>query len=175
MTLTLPPGHPARHFAVIDPDGQSASLWHLNRRGHLVAWPRGTRNGPTLWKAPGPGREHVVPADLVRSARSAWISHWVETVSQPWHDAVREQITADPDRAAALFSYTVVNCCKCGRFLEDPESRATGLGPKCAPMVSPPIREALRREIGRLIAGRARQDVDADLPPARRSLEATAS
>jgi hypothetical protein len=171
VKLILPAGHPARHFAVLDEDSQSATMWHLDRRGQLVAWPRGARNGPILWQAPGAGREHVIPADLSGGDRSAWIEHWATTVSPPWHQTIRETITADPDRAAALFSFTVVNCCKCGRFLEDPESRAAGIGPKCAPMVPAVIREAIRREVGRLIAERAREDDEAAFLTGERILE----
>ena len=174
MTLILPPGHPARHFAVLDPGGRAATLWHLDRRGRLVAWPRGTRNGPTLWKTPGAGREHAIPANLTGHARSAWISDWAATVSVPWHDRISATIAADPNQAAALFAFTAVTCCKCGRPLDDPESRASGVGPKCAPMIPTPLREAIRTQVRRLVAERAAEDDAAVLLGGERILEVVA-
>jgi len=159
MTLNLPAGYPARYFAVLDDAAESATFWRLDRRGRLMAWPPGTRNGPSLWKEPGPGREHVIPAGLDGEARSQWMSNWVATVSGPWHDRIRAVIDADPDAAAARFAGFTSACYRCGRHLEDPATRAAGVGPECAPKIDPRVRAAITFEVGRALAARERGDL----------------
>lgn len=153
-----------RYFALPDPtDSTVMVFFHLNRRGALVSWPPGTDFGPTLWRHPGPGREHVTPASLKGITRKLWIRDWHQRVRQPWIAEVAAAIDADPNTAAARFAALRTCCARCGRHLEDPASRARGLGSDCVSRFAPEYVAALTREVGRALGARNAGDHDGAL------------
>jgi len=153
----------AKYFAVADPESGTMTFWRRDNRGELAAWPRGTEFGPTLWKRPGPGREHVIPADLDAAARFAWIQDWHRTIRRPWLAKVKAAIDGDPVAAAARFAALQTCCARCGRSLEDAASRARALGSDCVTRFAPDVVSALVREVGRALAAREAGNEDAAL------------
>ncbi len=153
----------ANYFAVVDPASKSMSFWFRNRRGVLVAWPRGSSFEPVLWKSPGPGREHVIPAGLEGAERFEWLQNWHWTVRQPWFATIKTSIEADPVAAAACFAALQTSCSRCGRHLEDVASRARALGSDCVTRFSPEYVASLTREVGRALAARDAGDEDGAL------------
>lgn len=118
------------YYAVPDPDDPSQmTYWRSARGGDLVPHPDKARYGPTLWKSPGPGHIHVVPAELHGQARRNWVHHWYATVRAEWLQHVKAAIDADPDGCAARFAAFTTRCCCCGRRLTDPTSKTYGIGP----------------------------------------------
>src|ERR1700733_3994733 len=83
-TMTTPDHAAARYYAIPDPEIGAVTFWYRARNGRLNPWPRGTDFGPVLWKRPGPGREHVVPGQLVGVHRALWVRDWYERVRGGW-------------------------------------------------------------------------------------------
>lgn len=121
-----------RYFAVPDPDDAARiTYWRRSNDGQLAPWPAKARYGPALYRKPGPGHQHVIPAGLGGEERRQWTLRWFETVSGPWHLRARAAVEADPLVAAARFAGLKCACCICGRVLTDRASKTYGVGPDC--------------------------------------------
>jgi hypothetical protein len=121
-----------RYFAVADPDDPTRiTYWRRADSGQLAPWPAKARYGPALYRKPGPGHQHVIPAGLSGEERRQWLLAWIEDVSAPWHRRAHEAIKADPLAAAARFATLQCACVICGRSLSDVASRTYGVGPEC--------------------------------------------
>ncbi len=121
-----------RYFAVADPvDPGRMTYWRRDGGGRYRPWPAKARYGPDLWRDPGEGREHVIPAGLGDADRKRWLLDWAGRVSGPWHAQVQAAIEADPAGAAARFAALRCCCACCGRKLKDPTGRTYGVGPEC--------------------------------------------
>jgi uncharacterized protein DUF6011 len=153
-----------KYLAVPDPANASAmTFWRIGGHGQLEAWPRQADYGPTLWRVPGPGREHVVPAGLKGSERREWIRNWTLTVRVPWMTQVRAAVDADPVSAGATFAALRTCCARCGRSLDDPASRSRALGSDCVQHFPDHLIAALCREVGRAYAAHLAGDEEAAL------------
>lgn len=136
-----------RYVAVADESAMT--FWRIGGHGQLKSWPHQADYGPTLWRVPGPGRVHVVPAGLKGSGRREWIRDWTMTVRVPWMDKVRAAVDADAITAAATFAALRTCCARCGRPLDDPASRSRALGSDCVQRFPDHMIAALCREVGR--------------------------
>lgn len=115
---------PDGFYAVPDPrDAEQITLWRVHDDA-IEPSPVRARYGPVLLRSDD-------PAGLEGAERSRWIDDWLEAVYYPWHRAIRDAITADPDAAGALYANVAVRCRNCGRKLTDATSKATGWGPDC--------------------------------------------
>lgn len=132
-----------RYHALPDPDDAGRmTYWRCDDSGRLREWPAKARYGPILTKA-------MVPASLDHEARRRWMLNWIETVSGPWHQQIRNTIDAEPQMTAARFADLKRCCAMCGRPLDEPTSRVYGVGPDCRdklpPAMLPALLEAMRR------------------------------
>lgn len=144
-----------RYYAVPDPDTGDMTFWYLNKKGEIAAWPRKpkARYGPTLWaslkREPGT-HDYLVPEGLSGSERNAWIKNFYQTVSWPWHAAIRAEIERDPEAAMARFAAIGYRCCICGKTLADEESRLSAIGPECRKGLPESFVVMLRRKVSQI-------------------------
>lgn len=133
----------ATYFAVPDPDNAGQmTYWRRTARGQLEAWPAKARYGPVLYRSD-------VPPNLRGQERTEWINTWQREQRNPWHDAVRAAIEADPAGCAQRFAQLCTRCCACGRTLTDPASKVYGIGPECRAAVSDTFLADMASAVGR--------------------------
>lgn len=139
-----------RYFAVADPDDPGRiTYWRRSANGQLAQWPAKACYGPALYRKPGPGHQHVIPAGLDGEDRRQWMLRWIEDVSAPWYRWVHGAIEADPVTAAARFATLKCACIICGRSLSDAASRAYGVGPECRGSWPDALLAAVSEAVGR--------------------------
>lgn len=125
-----------RYYAVPDPTTGDMTFWYRNKKGELDAWPTRpkTRYGPRLFNSlkrePG-AHDYIIPSGLENEEQYAWHCNWIETVRKPWMDAIKAEIGRDPETCMARFAAIQSRCAICGKALDDPESKASGIGPEC--------------------------------------------
>lgn len=124
------------YYAVRDPETYDMTFWYRDTRDRFQPWPRKpqARYGPMLWnrltKEPGM-HDYLVPSDVLGGDQPAWVGNWYRTVRDPWMAAVHGEIERHPGLAMARFASIKSRCCLCGRVLDDPDSKVSGIGPEC--------------------------------------------
>lgn len=145
-------------YAVRDPETNDMTFWCRDTRGRLQPWPRKpqARYGPMLWdrlsREPGM-HDHLVPSD-VGSDQPVWVRNWHRTVRDPWMTAVHGEIERSPGLAMARFAAIRSRCCLCGRVLDDPDSKVSGIGPECRKGLPDSLVASLREHVAILFGER---------------------
>lgn len=130
------------YFAVPDPSDPARMTYWRRSNGRLQPWPAKARYGPALYRSD-------LPDGLDPQQRQQWIAAWAREHSLPWHAAVRAAIDADPDGCAARFAALTTRCCRCGKQLRDPASKAYGVGPDCRDGWPDTLLAAMAEAVGR--------------------------